>query len=185
MQARLGGADGNFKDGCSFFEGEVVLIAEKEDCPAGRRNLIEESEESFIGWFSEIWIEGAELFRQCVVEGLPAVSVLEMREGNPGSDAKRPGSEDGRFAQVRQLAEDLERGFLEDVFGESGAGEAGDVAAQGRIGVAEKLFQRGPVAGLREKDQQSWVGRRGLLCWSLVVHAGERRLGPLKVRFER
>jgi hypothetical protein len=33
------------------------------------------------------------------------------------------------------------------------------------------LFQCGPVAGLREKDQQGLVGRRGLLHLISGVHA--------------
>ena len=102
---------------------------------------------------------------------MPAAGVFEMGEGNARSDTESPGAEDGGLAQKRQLAEDLERSFLEDVVSKGGAGEMGDVAAQRRIGVTEKLLQCGPVAGLREKDQQGLVGRRGLLRWSWGLHA--------------
>lgn len=111
------------------------------------------------------------MFRWYVVERLPAAGAFEMREGNARSDPKGPGAEDGGLAQERELAEDLERSLLEDVVGEGGPDETGDVAAQRRIGATEKLFQCGPVSGLREKDQQGLVGRRGLLRLSSGLHA--------------
>jgi hypothetical protein len=46
-----------------------------------------------------------------------------------------------------------------------------DVAAQGRIVDMEELFQRGPVAGLGEKDEEDLVGDRGLLRVGWVLHA--------------
>ena len=170
MEARFGGADRNLQNCCAFFEGEVVLIAEKEDGSAGGRHLVEEGKEGLVGGHAEAGVEGSEVFRRCVIERSPATGVFEMREGNPRRDAEGPGAEDGGLAQVGELAEYLERGLLEDVVGEGGASEAGDVAAQGRIGVAEKLFQCGPVAGLREQDQQSLAGRRGLHGWRLGAH---------------
>ena len=93
-----------------------------------------------------------------------------MREGNTGSDAEGPGAENGGLPEERELAEDLERSLLEDVVGESTADEMGDVTAQRRIGITEKLFQCGPVAVLREKDQESLVGRWVLLRWSSGLH---------------
>ena len=171
MEPRLGGADRNLQDGGTFFECEVVLIVEQEDGSAGGRDVVEEGQEGLVGWLAETGVEGSEVFRWCVVEGLPAAGVFEMREGNTRSDPEGPGAEDGGLAQERELAEDLERSLLEDVVGEGGADETGDVAAQRRIGVTEKLFQCGPVAGLREKDQQSLVGRRGLLRLSSGLHA--------------
>ena len=171
MEARLGGADRNLQNGGTFFEREIVLIAEQEDGSAGGRDVIEEGQEGLVGWLAETGVEGSDLFKWCVFERLPATSVFKMREGNTRSDPEGPGTENGGFAQERQLAEDLERSLLEDVVGECRADETGDVAAQRRIGVTEKLFQCGPVAGLREKDQQSLVGRRGLLRLSWGMHA--------------
>jgi hypothetical protein len=72
---------------------------------------------------------------------------------------------------TRSDPEDPERSLLEDVVGEGIADQAGDVAAERRIGVTEKSFQCGPVAGLSEKDQEGLVGRRGLFCFSSGVHA--------------
>ena len=171
VEARLGGADGNLQDGGTFFEGEVVLIVEKEDGPAGGRDAVEEGQEGLVGWFAEIGVEGCEVFGRSVVEGLPAAGVFEMREGNARGDAEGPGAEDGGLAQERKLAEDLDRSLLEDVVGEGSSGKSGDVAAQRRIGVTEELFQGGPVAGLGEKDEKGLVGSRGLLCVGWGAHA--------------
>ncbi len=110
------------------------------------------------------------MFRWGIVEGLSAAGVFEMREGNTRSDPEGPGAEDGGLAQELELAENLERSLLENVVGEGGVDETGDVAAQRRIGVTEKLFQCAPVTGLREQDQQGLVGRRGLLRLSSGVH---------------
>ena len=74
---------------------------------------------------------------------------------------------------------------MEDVIGESSADETPDVPAQRRIGVTEKLFQRGPVAGLRKKNQQSLVAHRWLLRLRSRVHALREVSGPLKVRSSR
>ena len=90
-----------------------------------------------------------------------------MGEGNAGGDPVNPGAKDGGLAKERQLAKDLKRGLLKDIVGEVGADEAGDVAAQGCMDVAEELLQRGPVAGLGEKDEEGLIGRLGLL----QVHA--------------
>jgi len=171
MEARLGGADRNLQDGGNFFECEVVLIAEQEDGSAGGRDVVEEGQEGFVGWLAENGVNGGEVFCWYIVKWLPAAGAFEMREGNTRSDPEGPRAEDGGLAQERELAEDLERSLLEDVVGEGDADESGDVAAQWRIGVTEKLFQCGPVAGLREKDQQGLVGRRGLLRLSSGVHA--------------
>jgi len=148
-----------------------VLIVEQEDGSAGGRDVVEEGQEGFVGWLAESGVEGGEVFRGCVVEGLPAAGVFQMREGNPRSDPEGPGAEDGGLAQEGELAEDLERGLLEDVVGEGVTGEASDVATQRRIGITEELFQCGPVSGLREQDQQGLVGRLGLLRLSSGVHA--------------
>ena len=78
------------------------------------------------------------MFRWCFVEGLPAASVFEMREGDTRRDPEGPGAEDGRLAQEPEFAEDLERSLLEDVVGEGGADQTGDVAAQRRIGITKK-----------------------------------------------
>jgi len=171
MEARLGGADRNLQDGGNFFECEVVLIAEQEDGSAGGRDVVKEGQEGLVGGLAETRVNGGEVFSRSIVKGLPAAGVLEMGEGNSRSDPEGPGAEDGGLAQERELAEDLERSLLEDVVGQGVADESGDVAAQRRIGVTEKLFQRGPVAGLREKHQQGLVGRRRLLCLSSGLHA--------------
>ena len=147
-----------------------MLIAKQQDGSAGGRDVIEEGQEGLVGFLLKTRVEGSEVFRWCVVEGLPAAGAFEMREGDTRSDPEGPGSEDGGLAQELDFAEDLERSLLEDVVGEGGADETCDVAAQRRIGVTKKLFQCGPVAGLREKDQQSLVGRRGLLRLSSGVH---------------
>ncbi len=106
-----------------------------------------------------------------VLEGLPTTGAFEMREGDTRGDSERPGTEDGRLAQEWELAEDLDRCFLEDVVGEFGSGEAGDVAAQRGVGFAEELLEGSPVAGLGEQDQERLAGRFRLLRVSLGVHA--------------
>jgi len=171
MEARLCGADRNFEDGGSLFDGEVVLVAEKEDGPAGRRDVVEKGQEGLVGWLAETGVEGSEVFRWSVVKGLPAAGAFEMREGNARGDPEGPGAEDGGLTQQRELAEDLQRGLLEDVVGEGGAGQTGDVTAQRRIGLTEELLQGGPVAGLGEQDEQGLVARRGLLWVSWSLHA--------------
>ena len=177
METRLGGPDRNLQDGGTFFDCEVVLIAEQEDGSACGRDAVEEGQEGLVGRLAETGVEGSEVFSWCVVERLPAAGVFEVRKGNTRSDSEGPGAEDGGLAQELELAEDLERSLLEDVVGEGSADESGDVAAQRRMGVTEKLFQCGPIAGLREKDQQSLVGRRGLLRLSSGVHASKRCWG--------
>ena len=77
----------------------------------------------------------------------------------------------GGLVQESELAEDLNRGFLEDIVGEIGASQAGDVASQRRIRITEKLFQCAPVAGLGEEHKESLVGWRGLLRAEWSVHA--------------
>jgi len=171
METGLGGADWNLQDGGTFFECEVVLIAEQEDGSAGGRYVVEEGQEGLVGWLAEAGVEGSEVFRWQVVEGMPEAGMFEMREGDTRSDPEGPCAEDGGLAQERELAEDLERSLLEDVVGEVGPGEKADITAQRRISVMEKLLQRAPVAGLREKDQQGLVERRGLLRLSLGGHA--------------
>jgi len=59
---------------------------------------------------------------------------------------------------------------LEDVVGEIGASQAGDVAAQRRMAVTEELFQGSPVAGLGEEDKKSLVGGRKVLRMRWGVH---------------
>jgi len=170
MEPRLGGPNGDLEDGGTFFEGEVVLITEQEYGSAGWRDMIKESQEAFVRWLAESWVKRSEVFRWRVVKRLPSTGAFEMRESDTRSDPEGPGAENGGFAQEREFAEDLERCLLEDVVCECGAGEMGDVAAQRRIGVTQKLFQRDPIAGLSEKDQQGLVGCRGLLRLSSGVH---------------
>ena len=171
METRLGGSDWNLQDDGTFFECEVVLIAEQEDGSAGGRYVVEEIQEGLVGWLAEAGVEGREVCRWQVVDRIPSPGMSEMREGNTRSDTEGPWAEDGGLAQERELAEDLERSLLEDVVGEGGTNETGDVAAQRRIGLTEKLFECSPVSGLREKDQQGLVGRRGLRRLSSGVHA--------------
>ena len=135
---------------------------EKEDRSARRRYEVEKGQEGLVGWFAENGTEGGEVFRRCVLEGLPPPGVFEVREGDTRSDTECPGTEDGGLTQERELAEDLKRSLLEDIVGKRRTGETGDIAAQWRKGLSEKLFQGGPVAGLGEKDQERLVGRRGL-----------------------
>ena len=52
---------------------------------------------------------------------------------------------------------------MKDIVGEVWTDEAGDVAAQRCMDVAEELLQRRPVAGLCEKDEEGLVGRLMLL----------------------
>jgi hypothetical protein len=171
MEARLGGADRNLQDGGTFFECEIVLIVEQEDGSTGGRDVVEEGQEGLVGWLAKTGVEGSEVFGWCVFERLPATGAFEMREGYTRSDPEGPGAEDGGLAQERELAEDLERSLLEDVVGEGDADKTGDVAAQRCIAITEKLFQRGAVAGLREKDEEGLVRGRGLLRLSSGVHA--------------
>ncbi len=171
MEARLGGADRNLQNRGTLFEREVVLIAEQEYGSAGGRDVVEQGQECLVGWLAEIGVEGSELFRWCIVEGLPAAGMFQMREGNTRSDPEGPG---------RKTAGSRRNGSLRKIWSEvscrtssasSAADETRDVAAQRRIGVTEKLFQCGPVASLRKKDQQGLVGRRGLLRLSSGMHA--------------
>ena len=81
MEARLGGADGNLQDGGTFFEGEVVLIVEQEDGPAGGRDAVEKREEGGIGWTAKVG-SGSEGSERRVVEGLPAVGAFEVADGD-------------------------------------------------------------------------------------------------------
>jgi len=148
-----------------------VLEVKKEDGSASGRDVVEKGQEGLVGWLAETGVEGGEVFRWCVVKGLPAPGVFEMREGYTRSNPEGPGAEDGGFAQEWEFAEDLERGLLKDVFGEVPTGESSDITAQRRIDATEKLFQCGPVAGLGEKDQKGLVGHRGLFRLSPGVNA--------------
>lgn len=179
MESGLGRSYGNFKDGGGFFDGEILLVAKKEDGSAGGGDEIEQGEEGFVRQFAEIGVERGEGFGRSGVERLPAAGALEVGEGNAGGDPVNPGAKDGGLAKERQLAKDLKRGLLKDVVGEVDAGEPGDVAAQRRVYVAEELFQRGAVTGLGEKDEDGLVGRLKLLR----THAQERSWGWEKVRF--
>ena len=167
MEPGLGRSDWNFKDGGGFFERKVVLVAEEEHRSAGGGDEIEEGEESFVWKLVEVGVECGEFFGRGCVEGLPAASAFELGEGDARGDAVGPRTKDGGLAEKRQLAKDLERGLLKDIVGEVGTDEAGDVAAQGCMDVAEELLQRGPVAGLGEEDEEGLIGRLGLL----LVHA--------------
>ena len=71
--------------------------------------------------------------------------------------------EDSRLAQESELAENLDCSLLENIFGEIGASQAGNVASQRRMAVAEELFQGSPVAGLGEEDEKRLFGGGRLL----------------------
>jgi hypothetical protein len=106
--------------------------------------VVEEGQEGLVGRLAEIRVKESKLIKRSAIEGLPAASPLEVREGNAQGDAEGPGTEDGWLAKERELAEDLERSFPEDFVGEVGTGKTGDVAAQRRVGVREELLQGGP-----------------------------------------
>jgi len=95
-----------------------VLVVEKEDGSAGGRDLVEEVEEGGVGRLAEVGV-GSEEFGRSGVEGLPAAGTFEVGEGDTRGDTEGPGAEDGGLAQERQLTEDLEGGFLEDVVARS------------------------------------------------------------------
>ncbi len=59
-----------------------MLVVEKEDGPAGGRDMVEEREKGVVGRLAEIGIGCGEGFRRSVVEGLPAAGAFEMGEGN-------------------------------------------------------------------------------------------------------
>ena len=59
-----------------------MLVVEKEDGPAGRRDAVQEVQEGLVGWLAETRVESGQEFRWSVVEGLPAVGAFEMGEGN-------------------------------------------------------------------------------------------------------
>ena len=130
-----------------------MLVVEKEDGSAGRRDAVEEGEEGIVGWLAEIGIERREEFGWSGVEGLPAAGAFEVGEGNARGDPESPGAKDGGLAKERKLAKNLERSLLEDVVGKGGADKAGDIAAQRRIGVTEELFKaaRSPVWARRTR----------------------------------
>jgi hypothetical protein len=71
--------------------------------------------------------------------------------------------EDSGLAQEPELAENLDGSLLENVVGEIGASQAGNVAAQRRVAVTEELFQGSPVAGLGEEDEKGLVRGERLL----------------------
>jgi hypothetical protein len=132
VQSGFGRSDWNIEDGGGFFDGEVVLVAEKEDGSTGGRDEVEEGQEGFVGKFSQVGVECGEIFRCGGVEGLPTASALEVREGNAGGNPVGPWTKDGGLAQERKLPEDLERGLLKDVVGEGGADETGGLATPKR-----------------------------------------------------
>ena len=115
------------------------------------------------------------MFRWNIVEGLPSVGTFEMGEGNARGDPEAPRAEDGRLAQEWELAEDLDRGLLQDVVSQVDAGKACDVAAQRSIDVAEEFFQSRPVSSLGEKDEKGLVEWQRLLWLDWGVHDRERR----------
>jgi hypothetical protein len=162
VEARLGRADWNLQDGGGFLKRQVVLIVEKKHGPAGGRDVIEQSEEGFIVWFADIGIERGEGFGRSRVERLPEARALELREGNARSDAEGPWAKDGGLAKEMELAKDLQRGLLKDVVGEGRSNKPGDVPAQRRMNISKELFQSSPIAGLGEKNEKGFVGRRKL-----------------------
>ena len=145
-----------------LFKRQVVLVTEKQNGSTGRRDVFEEVEQAAIRWLARVGT-GGKGFRCGGLERLPAARTLQVGERNPRRNAESPGTENGRLAQKRELAEDLKRGLLEDVFGEVAAGKARDVAAQGRIADMEELLQGGAVSCLGEKNKQGLVGGRKLL----------------------
>ena len=112
----------------------------KQDCSAGGRDVVEEGEEGMVRTLAEIGVRRRRKFGWSGIEGLPAASAFEVGESDTRGDMQGPGAEDGGLAQKWKLAEDLERCLLEDVVGKVGADEAGDVAAQRRMGIAKELF---------------------------------------------
>ena len=67
-----------------------MLVAEQENGSAGRRDVVEEGQEGLIWRLAETGVKGSEVFRWCVVEGLPAAGAFQMRERNTRSDPKGP-----------------------------------------------------------------------------------------------
>jgi hypothetical protein len=98
-----------------------VLVAKQEHGSAGGRDVVKEGQESLVGWLAETGVEGSEVFRWCVVEGLPTAGVFEMREGNARSDSEGPGVEDSASAAART-------GRCNE------AGDAGSPPNKGKIG---------------------------------------------------
>ena len=56
-----------------------MLIVEQEDGSAGGRDVVEEGQEGLVGWLAETGTEGSEMFRWCVVEGLPVCKSRSRR----------------------------------------------------------------------------------------------------------
>ena len=55
-----------------------MLVAEQENGTTGRRDVVEEGQEGLIRRLAETG-QGSEVFRWCVVEGLPAAGAFQMR----------------------------------------------------------------------------------------------------------
>ena len=128
-----------------------MLVVEKEDRAAGGRDVVEKREEGGIGWLAEFGIE-SEGREWTVVEGLPAVGAFEVGHSDARGDPEGPGVEDSGLSQETELAENLNGSLLENVVGEIGASQAGDVAAQRRVAVTQELFQGSAVTSLGEED---------------------------------
>lgn len=143
---------------------------EKEDGSAGGRDMVEESEESGVGRLAKIGAGADDGFGWTGVEGLPTAGAFKVGKGYARGDTKGPRPKDGGLTQKRELTKDLNRGLLEDVVGEAGTGQAGDVAAQRRIATTEKLFEGSPVACLGEENEESLVASYGLLRIGRGVH---------------
>ena len=94
-----------------------MLIVKKQDGSAGGRDVVEEGEEGIVGWLAETGVRRRKEFGWSGVEGFPAARAFQVGEGDARGDTEGPGAEDGGLAKKRKLAEDLERGLLEDVVG--------------------------------------------------------------------
>jgi hypothetical protein len=132
--------------------------------------MVEESEEGGVGCLAKIRAGSGDGFGWTGVEGLPTAGTFKVGKGYARGDTERPRAKDGGLTQKRELTKDLNRGLLEDVVGEAGTGQAGDVAAQLRIAITKKLFQGSPVACLGEENEEGLVVGRGLLRIGRGVH---------------
>ncbi len=97
-----------------------MLVVEKENSPAGGRDVVKQCEEGGVEWFTKVGT-GRDGSEWSVVEGLPAVGAFEVGDSDARSDAESPGMEDSGLTQERELTENLDGSLLENVVGEIGA----------------------------------------------------------------
>jgi hypothetical protein len=118
------------------------------------------------------------------------VSALELRERDARGDAQRPCVKNSGFAEIGQLANNLDGCFLENIVGEIGASQTTDITSQRRVNFAEELFQCGPVAGLGEQDENRLAGLLGLFRICHAAHVLKRwfrakKFGAVRENFRR